>query len=114
MRISDAGRKRPTREHVNIVDQVARIIDPEAFDETVWISAATGKPADFGDTERARRALHQSTAACKAVEILKLAAKTPDLKDQLVADETARWKALGCPADVLEHDDIKGLIRRKF
>lgn len=97
---------------MNIVEEAARIIDPDAFQENDCIDAATGQPHDFGDLERSRRKLHQAQAVCRSIEVLKLAmAQGAGLRSQLIEDETARWKDLGMPTD---RADVQAVIASKF
>lgn len=99
---------------MNIVEQAARIIDPEAFSEMKWYDGATGKEHELPALEKARRELRRSTAIHHAVEVLKLAVKTPNLKAQLIADEAQRWRDMGIPGSVMDDAETLKLIAQKF
>ena len=98
----------------NIVEQAARIIAPEAFDDAVWYDNATGKPHEFGPVHKAKQEYLRSQAISRAIEVLRLAVKTPDLKDALVQDETERWADLGIPRRVLDSPDCQRIISAKW
>lgn len=97
-----------------VVEEAAKIIDPEAFSENEWLDGATGKPVDFGKLEAARKKYHQSVALCRAVDVLKLALNTPDLSRQLIENETNGWEGLGIPKSVLATPEVQAIIARKF
>jgi hypothetical protein len=81
-------------ERNDIVVQVAKMIDPGAFQEWHRLTA-TGKEPVKPDT---RKKYAQSRAIYLANEILKVASQTPDLKKRLAEAEIAAWEALGIPA----------------
>ena len=99
---------------MNIVEQAARIIDPEAFETIQWVDQNTGKEPSFAPLERCRREYRKSSAVSRAVKLLQLAAKTENLKCLLAEDETERWKLLGIPESVLQSSEVQGIIANKF
>ena len=102
---------------MNIVEQVARVIDPEAFAEPInkipWpLTGLTISGTENGrELETARRALHQSTAICRAVEVLRIIGGH---QDALVEYEIEGWKRLGIPVATLESPEAIDTIRRKY
>jgi hypothetical protein len=98
----------------NIVEQAAKIIAPDAFDQLVWYDTTTGKPHDFGPVHEAKQKYLQSQAVCRAIEVLKLAAKTANLKRVLAQDETDRWEKLGIPRSILDKPEPRKIIASKF
>ena len=75
---------------MNIVEQAARIIRPEAFDN-LW--------EPHTDLDEKRQAYQRSEAMAKAANILELALRTPDLAKQLCENEIEGWRWLGVPID---------------
>ena len=98
----------------NVVEEAARIIAPEAFSDAVWYDGSTGKPVELNSLEKARRAYLKSQAICRAIDVLRLAANTPNLKKLLAQDETDRWEQLGIPRDVLDTPEAQAIIKGKF
>ena len=98
----------------NVVEEAARIIAPEAFSDAVWYDGSTGKPVELNSLEKARRAYLKSQAICRAIDVLRLAANTPNLKNLLAKDETDRWEQLGIPRDVLDTPEAQAIIKGKF
>jgi len=96
-----------------IVEKAARIIAPEAFENVTWHDA-TGKPLELDSLEKARREYHKSQAICRAIDILRLATRTPQLKRLLVKYETDCWERLGIPRDVLNTQEVQETIADKF
>lgn len=99
---------------MNLVDQIARMIAPDAFtDMGDWtISDDKGtRPFKFSDLEKSRRNYFQSQARNRAFQILELVKDmTPDEKRAvLVEDEAEGWKKLG-----LDHPGVRDLVEKKF
>jgi hypothetical protein len=94
------------RSKMNIVEKSARIIDPKAFEPLM--------PEQNAVVEGPRKKFYQSTAIQRAAQILTLAAQTTDLKEQLIADEIERWRALGVPDDACDSPDTREMIASKF
>jgi len=101
---------------MNIVDQVARIIDPDAFDETPWYDGVgpDAKKVDFGPVEKSRKEFHKSQAIVKAGKILKLVLKTKNIREQLIEDERNGWEKLGIPASILNTPEVQKVIEDKY
>lgn len=95
-----------TIERDDIVVQVAKIIDPGAFQ--VWWNGTGEDAKKIEPDTRVRYA--QSTAIAKAAQILKLAAAQKKLKKQLADSEAADWELLGIPAN---DPDLRKIIDRK-
>lgn len=103
---------------MNLVEQAARIIDPDAFDEGGWYDG-TGPDAqrvDFGPVERARKEMHRAQALCRATEVLALALAVgaDALLDHLVAAERDGWARLGLPAALLDQPEVAAVLRGKY
>jgi hypothetical protein len=103
---------------MNLVEQAARLIDPDAFAEVIGYDGTgpDAKPVDHGPVERARRDLHRSTAVCRATEVLRLALAVGHeaLRDGLVAAERDGWERLGLPAAVLDSPAVAAILRGKY
>jgi len=103
---------------MNLVEQAARLIDPDAFTE--WLTMdGTGpdaKPVDFGPVENARRDLHRAQALSRATQVLRLALAVgaDALRDHLVAAERDGWERLGLPAYLLDRPEIAQVLRDKY
>ena len=89
---------------MNIVEQVARMIDPAAF--VKWVSTTP-----VGNLEKARTEYKKSAALALAAGILKLAVKTPKLREKLVKIEVDGWRELGVP---IESAELLRTIEEKF
>lgn len=95
-------------ERNDLVARVARIIDPGAF--AVWhTGTAPGAPKHEPDV---RQRYAQAVALHKAEQLLKLAARTPDLAGQLAREEADAWRDLGVPLD--RDPEFIRIIERKY
>ena len=90
-----------------IIETVAKIIDPAAFEECIQLPEET-------DLDRSRRKYLQGKAMLKAENILKLAATTPNLRAELAKAETEGWRRLGLPDSVLHSMEIQRIIAGKY
>src|ERR1700720_4777186 len=99
---------------MNVVEQAARIIDPEAFMEVVYFDNSTGKQYKLSGVELSRKELHKSQAICRAIDVLKLALQAKDLRGSLIQDESKRWRKMGIPQRILDDPQTKKLLAGKF
>jgi hypothetical protein len=81
---------------MNVLEKAARIIDPDAFEEPHWKNSDGSEPS-FSPLEKSRKEYHRSRAICRAFDVLKLALKTPGLREELVQIELDDWDKLGVP-----------------
>lgn len=87
---------------MNIVDQAARIIRPDAF-------CALWEP--HSELDEKRQAYQQAEARNKATQVLKLALGTKDLAKQLCDDEIEGWRWLGLP---MENARLRAEVKKKY
>jgi hypothetical protein len=96
---------------VNVLEKAASIVDPEAFDESQWFDS-NGRPLELDALEKARREYHRSKAICKALDVLKLALKCPNLREELLAIELDDWDKLGVP--MRNFKEAREIVEEKY
>lgn len=102
------------KEKNDVVTRAAKLIDPEAFHPWTWVDGTgpNAKPVREPRLLRARQAFRRAEARTKAIAILALAAKTPDLAHVLAEIEKDDWERLG--AQVRGNEELERIIEDKY
>lgn len=89
----------------NVVTRAAKLIDPGAFED--WFQASVDTKL-----ETTRQAYLRAHALRVASDVLRLAARTPDLARVLADIEKDDWEALGVP--VRQHPELEQAVDGKY
>jgi len=94
-----------------LVIEISKIIDESAYQE--WLEFVDG---EYRPHESVRQKYKQSSAECKAVEIMKRLSKfkPKQIADALIEFETQGWERLGIPKEALDTDEAKEIIKNKY
>lgn len=92
----------------DIVVQIAKMIDPGAFQDWYRSTASDAQP----EPPDARKRYKQAAALSLANEILKFAAKQTDLSKTLAGIEVREWERIGIP--ISEHPECVETVQQKY
>ena len=89
---------------MNIIDEIARIIQPDIWDD--W----SGQPQDMIDKANEALKYKRGNARFIAVQVLMRLCKIANWKEQFIQNEVADWIKLGWP----NTPDLEKIVREKY
>lgn len=99
---------------MNLIEQTARLIDPESFDALPVYYDGSGQPLVESELRKSRREYMQSKALHIAFNVLKLACSQLDLREQLIAAELDGWVKLGISPEAVSQPIFRDMVRQKY